>query len=161
MVLTFLCPGWESSPFKNVQSFCDIEHSFIPSHGLRLGPVAAEFRSIPTIKQQTKTLPLGGVILSVVPGVGIEPTQFCNYEILSLARLPISPPGHCAALITSHSQLVTSFEAWGGIVPRFLTHFVHKNRWTWLVPPIGGYSAIRFPTRAKQFARSQSFTLTA
>lgn len=29
----------------------------------------------------------------MVPGVGIEPTLPCGNEILSLARLPVSPPG--------------------------------------------------------------------
>ena len=28
----------------------------------------------------------------MVPGVGLEPTHGCPYQILSLARLPISPP---------------------------------------------------------------------
>ncbi|AAU93056.1 conserved hypothetical protein [Methylococcus capsulatus str. Bath] len=27
----------------------------------------------------------------MVPGVGIEPTQCFHYQILSLARLPVSP----------------------------------------------------------------------
>ena len=31
-----------------------------------------------------------------VPGVGIEPTQPFGYEILSLARIPVPPPGHVA-----------------------------------------------------------------
>ncbi len=33
-----------------------------------------------------------------VPGVGIEPTKPCGHKILSLARIPISPPGHILIL---------------------------------------------------------------
>ena len=33
-----------------------------------------------------------------MPRVGIEPTRCCHHQILSLARLPVSPPRH------SHSQ---------------------------------------------------------
>ena len=39
-----------------------------------------------------------GFIPSMVPGVGIEPTRPCGHEILSLARIPIPPPGHKAIL---------------------------------------------------------------
>jgi hypothetical protein len=34
------------------------------------------------------------VALKMVPGTGVEPAQGCPHKILSLARLPISPPGH-------------------------------------------------------------------
>ncbi len=31
----------------------------------------------------------------MVPRAGIEPAHPCGYKILSLARLPVPPPGHC------------------------------------------------------------------
>ena len=31
---------------------------------------------------------------NMVPWVGLEPTRACTHKILSLARLPIPPPGH-------------------------------------------------------------------
>lgn len=34
----------------------------------------------------------------MVPRVGLEPTQGCPYQILSLARLPVSPPRRCSFL---------------------------------------------------------------
>ena len=36
----------------------------------------------------------GGGGGSVVPGTGVEPARPCEHQILSLARLPIPPPGH-------------------------------------------------------------------
>ena len=36
---------------------------------------------------------LFSVFIFLVPGVGIEPTRPCDRQILSLLRLPISPPG--------------------------------------------------------------------
>ena len=31
--------------------------------------------------------------VEVVPGVGLEPTSPCEHDILSVARIPIPPPG--------------------------------------------------------------------
>ena len=53
---------------------------------------------------QAAALPLGDgtsfSLLSVVPGAGLEPAQYCYRGILSPLRLPISPPGHYCGCIT-------------------------------------------------------------
>ena len=47
---------------------------------------------------QATALPLGDgtsyLFISMVPGAGLEPAQYCYRGILSPLRLPISPPGH-------------------------------------------------------------------
>ena len=46
---------------------------------------------------QAAALPLGdgtSQTISMVPGAGLEPAQYCYRGILSPLRLPISPPGH-------------------------------------------------------------------
>ena len=47
---------------------------------------------------QAAALPLGDgtsyLFISMVPGAGLEPAQYCYRGILSPLRLPISPPGH-------------------------------------------------------------------
>ena len=47
----------------------------------------------PRRKRVEKTGDSGG---KVVPGTGVEPARPCEHQILSLARLPIPPPGHGA-----------------------------------------------------------------
>ena len=47
---------------------------------------------------QAAALPLGDgtsyLFISMVPGAGLEPAQYCYRGILSPLRLPISPSGH-------------------------------------------------------------------
>ena len=47
---------------------------------------------------QAAALPLGDgtslSFISMVPGAGLEPAQYCYRGILSPLRLPISPSGH-------------------------------------------------------------------
>ena len=39
-----------------------------------------------------------------VPEIGIEPIHPCEWQILSLLRLPIPPPGHCQRAFTKGTQ---------------------------------------------------------
>ena len=63
----------------------------------------------------------------MVPEVGLEPTQGCPYQILSLARLPVSPLGlikevrfylerykkeikkHESSILSFHERVIISF----------------------------------------------------
>ena len=100
-------PGFER-PFKHV----DLETGFVPVHVLQ---VARGHRAVPG----DKTLfadGLQGLLLSreavfadrhahggspaeLVPGEGIEPSLCYQNQILSLARLPISPPRQGAKML--------------------------------------------------------------
>jgi site-specific DNA recombinase len=48
------------------------------------------------ISQAKSEFSESNLYLPIVPGVGIEPTRSCDHKILSLARIPIPPPGQCA-----------------------------------------------------------------
>ena len=94
LLFPFWCPGWESFSSNLFLLQSNKEICFLRSHKLLLEPMAQKFCSIPTpfaVYPKTGTKPVFGY---TVPGVGIEPTWSCGHKILSLARLPISPPGH-------------------------------------------------------------------
>ena len=48
------------------------------------------------ISQAKSEISDSNLYLPLVPRVGIEPTRSYDHKILSLARIPISPPGQCA-----------------------------------------------------------------
>ena len=79
------------------------------------------------------------LLLMMVPGAGIEPAWGCPRQILSLMRLPISPPGRgqqvcqkAACMIKAGNkkrprwraldacrQVLADMEAWVGIEPAY------------------------------------------
>ena len=60
----------------------------------------------PVVENDSLNLTFGKIYQLVVPGAGVEPALSCDNEILSLACLPISPPGHRARSLLMSVQLL-------------------------------------------------------
>src|SRR3989338_2520159 len=83
-----LCPGWESKLTASVHRLVIF---FRFAHKNKLNRA-----SIPTRKRPA--LPPVHIRFAHVPRVGVEPTSPFEDDILSVARIPIPPPGHSEAV---------------------------------------------------------------
>ena len=77
-----LCPGLESPPER-----------LIGQARLKDSVGQGTSTSLRMIKKKNKKTPASAGALCFVPRTGIEPAHPCEWQILSLLRLPIPPPG--------------------------------------------------------------------